>query len=175
MSEPGRVRSEFGWKPADLSYRCGHGHGHYPGLKLPRVPGHEVVGRIDAFGSGVSDGKPVNASALVFRRRRRHVRTLQTGRHCELSERSHAGSNGRRRIRGSHDRRGARIASIPDELTSVDPLLFCARGSRPTTLFAMLACAAVIWSLCRELAVSGILVSSLPPHGIPYCRNRTRR
>jgi D-arabinose 1-dehydrogenase-like Zn-dependent alcohol dehydrogenase len=28
--------------------------GAYPGLKLPRVPGHEVVGRIDAMGSGVS-------------------------------------------------------------------------------------------------------------------------
>ena len=28
--------------------------GAYPGLTLPRVPGHEVVGRIDAVGSGVS-------------------------------------------------------------------------------------------------------------------------
>ena len=28
--------------------------GTYPGLKLPRVPGHEVVGRIDALGAGVS-------------------------------------------------------------------------------------------------------------------------
>lgn len=28
--------------------------GTYPGLSLPRVPGHEVVGRIDALGSGVS-------------------------------------------------------------------------------------------------------------------------
>src|SRR5258706_1281078 len=27
--------------------------GIYPGLKLPRVPGHEVVGRIEALGSGV--------------------------------------------------------------------------------------------------------------------------
>jgi alcohol dehydrogenase, propanol-preferring len=31
--------------------------GAYPGLKLPRVPGHEVVGRIDALGSGVSKWK----------------------------------------------------------------------------------------------------------------------
>jgi len=31
--------------------------GTYPGLKLPRVPGHEVVGRIDALGSGVSRWK----------------------------------------------------------------------------------------------------------------------
>src|SRR6202008_2042234 len=31
--------------------------GTYPGLTLPRVPGHEVVGRIDALGSGVSRWK----------------------------------------------------------------------------------------------------------------------
>jgi D-arabinose 1-dehydrogenase-like Zn-dependent alcohol dehydrogenase len=31
--------------------------GVYPGLTLPRVPGHEVVGRIDALGSGVSKWK----------------------------------------------------------------------------------------------------------------------
>src|SRR4029077_18194637 len=29
----------------------------YPGLTLPRVPGHEVVGRIDAVGSGVTRWK----------------------------------------------------------------------------------------------------------------------
>src|SRR5580693_8398000 len=31
--------------------------GMYPGLKLPRVPGHEVVGRIEALGNGVSKWK----------------------------------------------------------------------------------------------------------------------
>ena len=31
--------------------------GTYPGLNLPRVPGHEVVGRIDALGKGVSRWK----------------------------------------------------------------------------------------------------------------------
>jgi propanol-preferring alcohol dehydrogenase len=31
--------------------------GAYPGLKLPRVPGHEVVGRIEALGGGVSRWK----------------------------------------------------------------------------------------------------------------------
>jgi propanol-preferring alcohol dehydrogenase len=36
--------------------------GSYPGLTLPRVPGHEVVGRIEALGSGVSSGKSVNGS-----------------------------------------------------------------------------------------------------------------
>ena len=31
--------------------------GAYPGLTLPRVPGHEVVGRIEGLGSGVSRWK----------------------------------------------------------------------------------------------------------------------
>jgi len=31
--------------------------GIYPGLNLPRIPGHEVVGRIEALGSGVSRWK----------------------------------------------------------------------------------------------------------------------
>src|SRR6201984_477122 len=55
VSEPGpgqvRIRVEA----------CGICHtdvatvmGAYPGLTLPRVPGHEVVGRIEALGSGVS-------------------------------------------------------------------------------------------------------------------------
>jgi propanol-preferring alcohol dehydrogenase len=58
VSEPGsgqvRIRVEA----------CGICHtdaatvmGAYPGLKLPRVPGHEVVGRIEALGSGVSKWK----------------------------------------------------------------------------------------------------------------------
>ena len=58
ISEPGagqvRIRVEA----------CGICHtdvatvtGTYPGLTLPRVPGHEVVGRIEALGAGVSQWK----------------------------------------------------------------------------------------------------------------------
>jgi len=58
VSEPGagqvRIRVEA----------CGICHtdastvmGSYPGLSLPRVPGHEVVGRIEALGAGVSRWK----------------------------------------------------------------------------------------------------------------------
>src|SRR5882757_2717770 len=58
VSEPGagqvRIRVEA----------CGICHtdaatvtGLYPGLTLPRVPGHEAVGRVDALGSGVSRWK----------------------------------------------------------------------------------------------------------------------
>ena len=31
--------------------------GHFPGLTLPRVPGHEIAGRIDAVGAGVTTWK----------------------------------------------------------------------------------------------------------------------
>ncbi len=66
VSEPGagqvRIRVEA----------CGIGHtdaatvtGTYPGLTLPRVPGHEVVGRIEAIGSGVSRWKIGGAVAEV--------------------------------------------------------------------------------------------------------------
>ena len=71
VSEPGVLRvverpiSEPG--PGQVRIRveaCGICHtdaatisGAYPGLTLPRVPGHEVVGRIEAMGSGVSRWK----------------------------------------------------------------------------------------------------------------------
>jgi D-arabinose 1-dehydrogenase-like Zn-dependent alcohol dehydrogenase len=32
--------------------------GHWPGLQYPRVPGHEIVGLVDAVGAGVSQWKP---------------------------------------------------------------------------------------------------------------------
>jgi D-arabinose 1-dehydrogenase-like Zn-dependent alcohol dehydrogenase len=68
VPEPGQLRvaqrriSEPG--PGQVRIRveaCGICHtdaftvaGGYPGLTLPRVPGHEVVGRIEALGAGVS-------------------------------------------------------------------------------------------------------------------------
>lgn len=32
--------------------------GHWPGLQYPRVPGHEIVGTVDALGAGVTHWKP---------------------------------------------------------------------------------------------------------------------
>jgi len=32
--------------------------GHWPGIQYPRVPGHEVVGTVDAVGAGVTQWKP---------------------------------------------------------------------------------------------------------------------
>ena len=36
-----------------------------PGIQYPRVPGHEVVGVVDAVGEGVTDGRLDSASALA--------------------------------------------------------------------------------------------------------------
>lgn len=32
--------------------------GHWPGLRYPRIPGHEIAGRIDAVGADVKLWKP---------------------------------------------------------------------------------------------------------------------
>ena len=32
--------------------------GHWPGIQYPRVPGHEIAGRVDAVGEGVTQWKP---------------------------------------------------------------------------------------------------------------------
>jgi propanol-preferring alcohol dehydrogenase len=71
VSEPGKLRvverpiAEPGAGQVRIRVEsCGICHtdaatvmGIYPGLTLPRVPGHEVIGRIDALGSGVSKWK----------------------------------------------------------------------------------------------------------------------
>ena len=68
VSEPGRLQAVERPLPEPAAGQvrirveaCGVCHtdaatvsGAYPGLRLPRVPGHEVVGRIDALGTGVS-------------------------------------------------------------------------------------------------------------------------
>src|SRR6058998_3951577 len=106
VSEPGagqvRIRVEA----------CGICHtdaatvtGIYPGLKLPRVPGHEVVGRIEALGSGVSKWENWSTGwCWSHCRRRRGMRTVPTWRHGELSKPPLIGSNHGWRICGSDDR-----------------------------------------------------------------------
>src|SRR5258705_13770894 len=100
--------------------------GIYPGLQLPRVPGHEVVGRIEALGSGVSRWKIGQRVGVGFF-------GGEDG-ECEPCRRSdfvncqNAVTPGVT-VDGGYaevmiaEARG--IASIPDELTSVDaaPLL----------------------------------------------------
>jgi alcohol dehydrogenase, propanol-preferring len=98
--------------------------GIYPGLTLPRVPGHEVVGRIEAIGSGVSrwkigqrvgvgliageDGVPCRRGDIVNCLNPVVLGVTADGGYAEVM---------------IAEARG--IASIPDELTSVEaaPLL----------------------------------------------------
>ena len=100
--------------------------GIYPGLTLPRIPGHEVVGRIEALGSGVSRWKVGQRVGIGFFGGEDGV--------CEPCKRGDIvqcqnpvipgvntdGGYAEVMIAESHG-----IAAIPDELTSVDaaPLL----------------------------------------------------
>jgi propanol-preferring alcohol dehydrogenase len=100
--------------------------GIYPGLTLPRVPGHEVVGRIEALGTGVSRWKVGQRVGIGFFGGEDGV--------CEPCRRGDIvqcqnplipgvtadGGYAEVMIAESHG-----IAAIPDELTSVDaaPLL----------------------------------------------------
>src|ERR1700686_1131077 len=127
VSEPGagqvRIRVEA----------CGICHtdaatvtGIYPGLTLPRVPGHEVVGRIEALGSGVGKWK-------IGQRRGVGLIGGEDG-VCEPCRRGDSVNCQNPVVLGvtvdggyaeviMDEARG--IASIPDELSSVDaaPLL----------------------------------------------------
>ena len=78
--EPGKLRiversiSELGAGQVRIRVEaCGVCHtdaatvtGNYPGLILPRGPGHEVVGRIEALGTGVSTWGSDQRSGLGF-------------------------------------------------------------------------------------------------------------
>ena len=127
MSEPGpgqvRIRVEA----------CGICHtdaatvtGTYPGLKLPRVPGHEVVGRIDVLGRGVSRWKTGQRVGIGFFGG--EDGTCEPCRRGDIVNCQNAITPGVT-VDGGYaevmiaEARG--IASIPDELTSVDaaPLL----------------------------------------------------
>ena len=100
--------------------------GGFPGISYPRVPGHEVVGRIDALGSGVQGwaiGQRVGVGFLAG----------SCG-YCEFCRNGDLVNCRNQEYTGIHHDGGyaevmiaeARgISSIPDELTSVDaaPLL----------------------------------------------------
>src|SRR6202790_947957 len=83
VSEPGagqvRIRVEA----------CGICHtdaatvtGAYPGLTLPRVPGHEVVGRVEALGSGVSKWKIGQRVGVGFIARQHRLREPRSRGHA---------------------------------------------------------------------------------------------
>src|ERR1700730_10656664 len=100
--------------------------GVYPGLTLPRVPGHEVVGRVDALGSGVSRwkiGRRVGIGLIAG-----EDRTCEPGRrgdsvNCQNPVVSGVTVDGGYAEMMIAEARA--IAAIPEELGSVDaaPLL----------------------------------------------------
>src|SRR6266576_3923860 len=140
VNEPGRLRvversiSEPGAGQVRIRVEaCGICHtdaatvtGTYPGLNLPRVPGHEVVGRIEALGAGVTRWKIGQRVGVGFFGGEDGV--------CEPCRRGDVVNCQNPVIPGITvdggyaevmiaEARG--MASIPDELTSVDaaPLL----------------------------------------------------
>jgi len=165
LSEPGagqvRIRVEA----------CGVCHtdaatvmGVYPGLTLPRVPGHEVVGRIEALGSGISKwkiGQRVGVGLIAGEDgvcepcRRGDIVNCQNP---VTSGVTVDGGYAEVMIAEARALSSVRMSSRPQK-----PLLSCARASRPTTLFAMPACVAEIWSPCRGSVDLATLVFSL--HG----------
>src|ERR1700736_386177 len=162
VSEPGpgqvRIRVEA----------CGICHtdaatvtGTYPGLTLPRVPGHEVVGRIEAIGSGVSrwkigqrvgvgliageDGvcEPCRRGDMVNCQNPVVLGVTADGGYAEVM---------------IAEARG--IASIPDELGSAEAAPLLCAGITTYNALPTPACAVEIWSLCKALVALGIWVSS---------------
>jgi len=101
-------------------------HALFPGLQLPRVPGHEIGGRIDAIGAGVTQWKPGQRVGVGWH-----------GGHCFVCEWCRRGDfvlceNGK--ITGIHYDGGygeytivpaEAVAALPDELTPEEaaPLL----------------------------------------------------
>lgn len=123
--------------------------GHWPGLQYPRIPGHEIAGRINALGQGVSDWKVGQRVGVGWH-----------GGHCFHCEPCRQGDfilcrNGK--ITGfSHDGGYAEymvspaeaVAAMPDDLTAAEAApLMCAgitvfnslrnAGARPGDLVAV--------------------------------------
>ena len=78
--------------------------GHFPGLQYPRVPGHEIAGRIDAVGADVTQWKPGQRVGVgMARRALLSMRPLPPGRFHSLPIRKDHRHPLRRRLCGIHD------------------------------------------------------------------------
>ena len=98
--------------------------GGMPGIEYPRVPGHEIAGRIEAVGDGACSlgGGPARRGRLV-RRQLRPLRSVPARRHDQLRQRTGARHRLRRRLR--RPRRGAA------ERAGLDPRRPRPRRTRP--------------------------------------------
>jgi D-arabinose 1-dehydrogenase-like Zn-dependent alcohol dehydrogenase len=174
ISEPGagqvRIRVEA----------CGICHtdaatvmGVYPGLALPRVPGHEVVGRIEALGSGVSEwkiGQRVGVGLIAGEDGTCEPCRRGDSVNCQNSVVSGVTADGGYAEVMIAEARG--IASIPDELNS-------AEAAPPLRGYHDLQRSSQRW-LARWRSGGGAgHWRARPPWcpvctapGIPYCRDR---
>jgi len=59
IPDPGRAQVRIAVEACGVCHSDSYVQGgHFPGVVYPRVPGHEVVGRLDAIGDGVTTWKP---------------------------------------------------------------------------------------------------------------------
>jgi hypothetical protein len=134
--------------------------GVYPGLSLPRVPGHEVVGRIEAVGSEVSKwkiGQRVGVGLIAGEDGTCEPCRRGDGVNCQNPVLSGVTVDGGYAEVMIAEGRQFLMNSIPQM-----PLPCFAPASQHTTPFATPACAAEIWWECRALVVWGTWVSNRP-------------
>src|SRR6267142_5037570 len=127
----------------------------FPGLTLPRVPGHEVVGRIDALGEGVSGWKIGQRVGVGF-----------LGGHCGQCQSCRRGdfvNCTNQPISGAHFDGGYAevmmafpngLVAIPDRLSSVDAAPLLCAGL--TTFNALRRSAAIPGDLVAILGIGGL-------------------
>ncbi len=139
-------------------------NGGWPGLQYPRVPGHEVAGRVDAVGGGVTTWK-----------KGRRVGVGWHGGHCFVCEHCRRGDFGmciNRKVTGINFDGGyaeymiapaEAVAAIPDELPAEEAGPFMCAGV--TVYNALRNCGAQAGDV---VAVHGI--GGLGHLGIQYCR-----
>jgi D-arabinose 1-dehydrogenase-like Zn-dependent alcohol dehydrogenase len=77
--------------------------GYWPGIQYPRVPGHEVAGRVDAVGAGVTQWK-VGRGCGLARRALLRLRVLPPRRLRPLQQSEDYRHSFRRRVRGIYGR-----------------------------------------------------------------------
>src|SRR5260370_24344257 len=59
VPEPGRAQVRIAVEACGICHSDSFvKEGHFPGVVYPRIPGHEVIGRIDVVGDGVTAWKP---------------------------------------------------------------------------------------------------------------------
>ncbi len=137
--------------------------GHWPGIQYPRVPGHEIAGRIDAIGPDVTLWKPGQRVGVGWH-----------GGHCFQCDPCRRGDfiNCKfEKITAIHFDGGyaeymvapaEAVALMPDDLPADEAAPLMCAGITVFNALRNSARARAIWSRCRASAASGILGFSMP-------------